>query len=120
MQFDVKERFILARELNSFKGRFEAWLVSNDLKREFGFSAEELSVLKFRQEGDHVFWEEAKVDPKEVEIKLGALDSVLLPMFVRISEAGNIMEELGLIYKRLLQAKHELTPKLHEAGAPGA
>lgn len=118
MQFDVKERYILARELNSFKGEFEAWLVSDELKRELGFSAEELTILKFKQEGDHVFWEEGKVDPKEVEIKLGALDSVLLPMFVCISEAGNITGELGQIYKRLLQAKHELTPKLHEAGAP--
>lgn len=119
MQFDVKERLILLKALGVVEGNLETLRVVRDLQTELGFSEAEHEALGFRQEGDQIFWNQDNEISKEVPIGPAALDAALF-MFNGLAEAKppKLTMDLLPIYERLLRAKHELTPKLHEAGAP--
>ncbi len=117
MQFDVKERLILLKALGVVEGNLETLRVVKDLQMELGFSETEHEAIGFRQEGDQIFWDQDNKTIKEVEIGPAALDASLF-MFNGLAESKKLTMDLLPIYERLLRAKHELTPKLHEAGAP--
>ncbi len=119
MQFDVKERLILLKALGVVEGNLETLRVVRDLQTEIGFSEEEHKAAKFKQEGDQIFWDQDSKVLKEVEIGPAALEAALF-MFNKLAESQKLTMELLPLYERLLREKHELTPKLREAGVPGA
>ena len=117
MQFDIKERLILLKALGVVEGNLETLRVVRDLQTELGFSEEEHKAVKFQQDGDQIFWDQDSKVLKEVEIGPAALEAALF-MFNNLAESKKLTMDLLPIYERLLRAKHDLTPKLHEAGAP--
>ena len=119
MQFDVKDRLIFLGELIPFQGDLTTWGIVEELESAFSFSDEEKSTARLRQEDGLYLWDDGKVPPKEIPIGPASLD-VLLSIYEKKDQAKTLERKDYPIYKRLLQAKHELTPKLHEAGAPGA
>lgn len=119
MRFNVMERLLLLKALGAVEGDLPTLRVVRDLQGEIGFSEGELKDLGLRQEDGRTFWEENKVPPKEVAIGAAALGASLA-MFETLDRTKKLTIEYLPLYERLLKAKGELSPKLHEAGAPGA
>ena len=121
MKFDVMDRLLMLKALGAVEGNLATLRVVRDLQGEIGFSEEELKELGLHQEGGRTFWEQNKVSPKEVSIGPAALEASL-SMFQKLDQAQKLTIEYLPLYERLLKEKGEIssTPKLHEAGAPGA
>lgn len=119
MQFNVQERLLLLSSLSTVAGNLATLRIVRDLQLELGLSEEEHTASNLREKDGRVFWDENKIPPKEISIGPAGLDAAL-SMFEKMDETKTLTIEYLPLYERLLKSKHETTPKLHEAGAPGA
>lgn len=118
MQFDVKERLQLS-SLLPVKGSNATIRLILEMKLSIPLSDEELSKLNLREKDGRWHWDQGVVSSKEIALGPAALD-VFLKVFEQFDKTEEMPVELYPLYERILEEKHALTPKLHEAGAPGA
>jgi len=119
MQLNVQERLLLLNSLSTVQGNLATLRIVRDLQQELGLSEEEIKAINLRQEDGRAFWDEGKISAKEISFGPAGLDAAL-SMFTHMDETEKLTIEYLPLYERLLKEKSELTPKLHEAGAPGA
>lgn len=119
MQLNVQERLLLLSSLSTVAGNLATLRIVRDLQRELGLSEEEHKASNLREKDGRVFWDEGKIPTKEISIGPAGLDAALA-MFEQMDKAETLTIEYLPLYERLLKEKHETTPKLHEAGVPGA
>lgn len=119
MQLNVQERLLLLSSLSTVAGNLATLRIVRDLQLELGLSEEEHKTINLREKDGRAYWDEGKIPLKEISIGPAGLDAALA-MFEQMDKAETLTIEYLPLYERLLKEKHETTPKLHEAGVPGA
>ena len=119
MQFNVQERLLLLNSLSTVAGDLATLRIVRDLQQELGLSEEEHKAINMRIKDARAYWDEGKIPPKEISIGRAGLDAAL-SMFKQMDEQQTLTIEFLPLYERLLEEKQKHTPKLQEAGAPGA
>lgn len=119
MQFNVQERLLLLNSLSTVAGDLATLRIVRDLQQELGLSEEEHKSINMRIKDGRAYWEDGKIPPKEISVGPAGLDAAL-SMFKQMDETKTLTIEFLPLYERLLKEKQKNSPKLHEAGAPGA
>ena len=99
MKLSVLDRLVLLNVLPK-EGEITTLKVIRKLKDDLSFSEEEHKVLKFRQEGENLAWDE--LPDREIEIGEKATD-VIVNAFKNLSKQGKLHVDYVEMYDRFVK-----------------
>lgn len=103
MEISVTERLALLGILPK-EGNFITLKLVRQLREALSFDELELKQIQFRQEGDHVFWNEDKAGAKNVEIGERMTD-LIVDLLKNLDEQKKLKEEHFSLYEKFVEIK---------------
>ena len=99
MKLSVNDRLILLGVI-PLQGDFTTLKIVRDMRDELSFSEEEHKILKIRQEGEMMFWEEGLED-KEINFGEKATD-IIVDAFKKLNDQKKLRIEQMELYERFV------------------